>query len=102
MIDMKRSVEKAESALLAPEMQDEYPYGLRIHLGNDELAKLNMAELPAIGVEMTLTAKVRVVEVSQSDSVNGEPHRRVEMQIEQMNLSTNKSAEQAMYPSMLA
>lgn len=105
MIDMKRSVEKASSAMLAPEMQDEYPYGLRISLGNEELAKLGIKELPAIDTEMKLTALVCVVGITQSDSANGEPYRNVELQIEQMALAPAKEEDnataKAMYPSML-
>lgn len=106
MIDMKRSVEKANSAMLAPEMQDEYPYGLRIRLSNEELSKLNMPELPAIDAEFKLTALVCVVEVSQSDSASGEPYRSVELQIEKMSLASaqeeDNATAKAMYPSMLA
>lgn len=106
MIDMKRSVQKEGTAMLAPEVQDEYPYGLRIRLSNEELAKLNMPELPAIDSEFKLTALVCVVEVSQSDSANGEPYRSVELQIEKMSLASaqeeDNATAKAMYPSMLA
>lgn len=111
MIDMKRKVEKEDSTVLAPEMRDEYPYGLRIRLGNDELAKLGMTELPAIDSEMKLTALVCVVEISQSDSASGEPYRSVELQIEQMALapakeetgeSSDDSMAKAMYSTMRA
>lgn len=106
MIDMKRSVEKAESALLAPEMKEEYPYGLRISLGSDELTKLGIKEMPTIDSEMKLTALVCVVGISQSESTNGEPHRHLELQIEQMALAPAKEEDnataKAMYPSMIA
>lgn len=106
MIDMKREVESDRATLMAPEMKEEYPYGLRIRLGSEELAKLNMPELPAIDAEFKLTALVCVVEISQSDSTNGEPYRSVELQIEKMSLLSAKEEDnataKAMYPSMLA
>lgn len=106
MIDMKRSVEKANSVMLAPEMQDEYPYGLRISLSNEELTKLGITELPAVDTEMKLTALVCVVGVGMNESQNGEPHKHVELQIEQMSLASAKEEDnataKAMYPSMLA
>ena len=37
LIDMKSSVEAERSTLMAPEMREEYPYGLRISLNNDAL-----------------------------------------------------------------
>lgn len=109
MIDMKRKVEAEHSTMMAPEMRDEYPYGLRIRLGDEELAKLGMTELPAIDSEFKLTALVCVVEISQSDSANGEPYRSVELQIEQMSLysaeeeageKSDDTMAKAMYKSM--
>lgn len=111
MIDMKNEVEAERSTMMAPEMRDEYPYGLRIRLGNDELAKLGITELPAIDTEMKLTALVCVISVTQTDSTDGEPYRNVEMQIEQMALApaeeeagekSDDTMAKAMYKSMSA
>jgi hypothetical protein len=109
MIDMKNKVEAERSTMVAPEMRDEYPYGLRIRLGNEELAKLGMTEMPTIDTEMKLTALVCVISVSQTDSTDGEPYRNVELQIEQMALapakeeageSSDDTMAKAMYKSM--
>lgn len=100
MIDMKNKVERPDSALVAPEMTEEYPYGLRIRLGNEELTKLGITTLPAVGAEMKLVASVRVISTGQNEYQDGDVNRHVELQIEQMALDTNKSAEKAMYPSM--
>jgi hypothetical protein len=89
-------------ALIAPEIHDEYPYGLRINLRTEELTKLGITALPAVGAEMKLVASVRVISTGQNEYQDGDVNRHVELQIEQMALDTNKSAEQAMYPSMLA
>jgi hypothetical protein len=102
MIDMKNKVERPDSALVAPEMTEEYPYGLRISLRTEELTKLGITTLPAVGVEMKLVASVRVVSTGQNEYQDGDVNRHVELQIEQMELGTGKTAEQALYPSMLA
>ena len=106
MIDMKNTKASAESTLVAQDMVEEYPYGLRIRLGNEELSKLGIKEMPAIDTEMKLTALVCVIGINQSDSANGEPYRSVELQIEKMSLVSAKEEDnataKAMYPSMLA
>lgn len=108
LIDMKRTVESEKSTMLAQETRDEYPWGLRISLDGETMAKLGMTELPKIDAEFKLVALVCAVSVSQSERVDGEPHRSVELQIEQMMLMPAKEEDEgegtakSMYPSMLS
>lgn len=109
MIDMKLTPKpkKGESLLAADVAMDqpEYPYGLQIRLDNDTLKKLGIAELPAIDTEFKLVALVCVTSVSAHESQGSdEPHRSVELQIEQMELKPakeeageNKTAADRMY-----
>lgn len=64
-----------------------YPYGLRIHLDNESLDKLGIKELPSTGAQMKLTALVGVIEVSVMERQEGEPERRMELQIMDMELT---------------
>lgn len=107
LIDMKRTVKSEKSTMLAEETRDEYPWGLRLSLDDETLTKLGMTELPAIDAEFKLVALACVVSVSQSERVDGEPHRSVELQLEQMLLVPGKEEDtegdkaKAMYPSMI-
>lgn len=108
LIDMKSTVKAEGSTLMAPVEREEYPYGLRLTLDNDALAKLGMTELPAIDREFKLMALCCVVAVSQSERADGEPYRSVELQVEQMALvpaeeesgESSDDAASRMYPSM--
>lgn len=85
MINMKRKAEKADM-LASPASSEEYPYGLRLSLGQEELTKLGIEALPAVGTEMRLVAMVKVVSASSSE-YEGEGERRdMSMQITKMQL----------------
>jgi hypothetical protein len=67
----------------------EYPYGLRLHLNEEELKKLGITQLPDVGVEMLISAKVKVCSVNSYSSENGE-HRGMELQIIEMGLGSKE------------
>lgn len=62
----------------------DYPYGLCINLGKDELAKLGIDKLPEVGDEFHIYAVCCVTRVSQSADDKGEDSKGVELQITQM------------------
>jgi hypothetical protein len=67
--------------------QQDYPYGLRICLDEECLAKLGVEKLPELGAEMMITAKVRVTRKSESeDMAEGEVERSLDLQITDMAL----------------
>lgn len=68
----------------------EYPYGLKIHLDNECLKRLALEELPEIGEEMMLVAKVQVTDVHQSERQGEGPYMSVGLQITDMELSEAK------------
>lgn len=109
LIDMKNTVKTKDSSLVSPVENDEYPYGLRLQLSNDELKKLGITELPAIDSEHKLVALVCVVGLNMNETAGeGEPYRSITLQIEQMALAPakeeageSKDAAKTMYPTML-
>ena len=64
--------------------QDGYPWGTRIDLESDTLDKLGIKTLPAVGDELMIEAKVRVISVRESDN-----SRSVELQITDMYLEND-------------
>ena len=71
MIDMKRSeADMASEADAIPADVGQYPYGLCINMDKDELDKLGITELPAIGAEVHLVAVGTVTRISQSTGMD--------------------------------
>jgi hypothetical protein len=70
----------------------EYPTGLRIYLGPEELKKL-MMDIPEVGKELDLVGKVKVVSVSEDDLKGGLESKSVTLQIVDMNLSRDKESD---------
>lgn len=104
MTSMKRSAadkkESQETATIGPGAQEDYPYGLVVRLGDDELEKLGMGTLPAVGEEYMMMATARVRSVSASDREDGGKHRDLELQITDMALARQSSSNAAdtLYP----
>jgi len=59
----------------------DYPYGLCIHMDRDEMDKLGMTDMPKVGTELTLCAKVKVTRVSQSAVEGADEEASIDMQI---------------------
>lgn len=66
---------------------DDFPYGLRIHLDAEILAKLGIKTLPKVGtmVKITAEAQVRSTEVNERD---GKEKKSMSIQIEKMDLTS--------------
>lgn len=81
--DMKVSRDERED-MLVPDIGDmpNYPYGLRLHLDEDELGKLGIS-LPDVGEEFVIVGIGTVTSVSQDQ--NGErTSQHVEVQLEKL------------------
>lgn len=91
MINMQMSAEEAKeyaSCEPTPDNMPRYPYGLRLCLDDDALAKLNMTMPPAVGTTMTISAQVTVVAASSSQRQGGDAESSSEWQITDMEVST--------------
>lgn len=93
MVSMMRTAEdKRGDKMAGPAIEStapDYPYGLCIHLDKDELDKLGIKDLPKIGTEMMIEAKVKVTRISQSaaESADGsDEYTSVDLQITDIGL----------------
>jgi hypothetical protein len=84
MVSMEREVETTGY----PVSISPYPYGLRLNLTQDELAKLGYTELPPAGTELRLEAVGCVVRSSSEDpDADGDiDYLCVEVQITQLGV----------------
>lgn len=93
MISMKLTAAEAKSETMLGGTDDDlpkYPYGLTINLCDDELAKLGITELPAVGTVMQLTALVEVCSISQYENQDG-ADKSMNLQITDMELANGNS-----------
>lgn len=89
MINMKMTKEETREYTSPVEADaPEYPYGLSIDLDDGSLEKLGITDLPKVGDEMTITAKVVVTSTSSYDTQGGDPEKRVCLQITDMEASS--------------
>lgn len=82
MIDMKKDAKEMMRDTMPFGMgsQSEYPYGLSICLGNDELEKLGLDNECEVGDMIHLFALAKVTSLSKNDTGDGEK-TRIELQI---------------------
>lgn len=89
MQNMKMSKAEAKTMLGEPAEADggpEYPYGLRISLSGEELAKLGCTDCK-VGEKMQIMAMAEVVSTSENQDADDEsPRKRVELQITDMGM----------------
>lgn len=91
LVNMKMSSKKDQGTLLSTyDDKPEYPYGLRITLDDESLAKLMFDDLPGVGEKFMFHVHVEVTDVHQSESQDGGPQRSVTFQITDMEFSSPK------------
>ena len=78
---------KAETSLVTEKPQ--YPYSLSLSLGESELKKLGITEMPKLGKKMLIVA-VAEVNASSSDKTKDGERRRMGLQITEMSLEPEK------------
>lgn len=75
-----------------PGLKADYPYGLRICLTHEELAKLGIDDDPEVGDMLHFAAMAEVTSYTKGDGEMG-AHRRVELQIKLISHMENESTE---------
>jgi len=69
---------------------NKYPWGLRIHLREEEIEKLGLTEMPDAGDKILVTAMVSVAEVGQRETKDG-TDRNMQLQITDIALGHAQS-----------
>lgn len=105
LVDMKRSGPDPNSGCncmpCGPDNDDQYPYGLNISLGPQELAKLGIAQLPAVGAE--LKGQFVAVVTATRQSVNEDDDTTLSAQIVMLQVAIEaEPAGAAMVPAQAA
>lgn len=103
MINMKMSKEQAKEysgATVAGGNEPAYPYGLELCLDDEGLKKLGYTEPPAVGTQLTLTAKIVVTSTGVNQQQDGDKEARCSLQITDMELSDGKTGAQKLYQGM--
>lgn len=91
MISMKQEAEREEMPGEIEYEEPMYPYGLCLHLGQEQLEKLGITALPTVGTEMMLHAKVFVKGTSAYETQGGKD-MSIDLQITDMELGASENA----------
>ena len=103
LVDMKQSKEEAAEVALPAGSDAEYPYGLRIHLTDEDLVKLGLTAMPPVGTPMSINAVAEVCSTSSYSDAEGEAENSLKLQIIAMEVvsgeaqQNNDSAAKALY-----
>ena len=103
MASMKRTPNDKRKDMGGPATVDamvpDFPWGLVLHLGADELNKLGIKEMPEAGCCMMLMATVQVTKVQVTAAAgmkpSEDPERSVNLQITDMMLGEMPDSEEA-------
>lgn len=86
MVDMKSKPHREEMAGAIEADEPQYPYGLCLHLGNDEIEKLQLTQAPDVGTEVMIMAKAFVKSTSAYETQQDGMSRSVDLQITELEL----------------
>lgn len=92
LVDLKMSKKDMAEEASPTASQNPYPWGTQLTLDRDELEKLGITKLPAVGDECHIRAVGEITSVSENDSGNGKD-RSVRIQIQMMDLRQEEGVE---------
>lgn len=87
MVDMKRSPNAKSTEMATDYEEPQYPYGLCLTLGKDELEKLGMTTLPDVGAKMNVMAMGYVKSTSAYETQDDGKSMSVEIQLTDLEIS---------------
>ena len=100
MVDMKRTPAEAQAQQIETATPPEYPYGLCISFGNEEMEKLGLDDDVQVGDMLHMHCMAKVTSVSSHDHETSGKHCRIELQITHIQAedeeAENKEAEEKM------
>lgn len=100
LIDMKQSPSEKKAEEVGMDERPDYPYGLSLHLGKEQLEKLGIEGLPETGTPMLVMARVFVEQAGEHTTNGEQTERHITLQITEMSLSpeaTKVSAAEKMF-----
>lgn len=87
LVDLKRTKQEREKhSKPEPFRGDDYPYGLSVTLGHDELEKLGMKTLPKAGTKIKLHAHAHVKSTEDRTEDGGKRRRSMTLELRHMAL----------------
>lgn len=91
MISLKLAKSKKNTSpeVAIDSSREDYPWGTRIDLNKETLDKLGIKTLPAVGSELVIECKVKVIAVRESASER-DTSRSIELQITDMDLELDE------------
>lgn len=104
MVNMQKTPEEKREQIqkyspTSVAIQPDYPYGLCIHLCNDELSKLNLdPKNLTVGDILEFTAKAKIITVHESASLMGDSCCNVDIQITDMSPLEEETSEEESDP----
>lgn len=75
-----------DTAAASLSSHEDYPYGTRLDLGHEELTKLGLTGVPAVGKKFALQGHAHVHSSSQREDGDGTSSRNISLQITHMKL----------------
>lgn len=102
MISMELPDGQGKASEMPEEMESpRYPWGLQLHLENEQLKALGIESLPKVGESLTIVAKVKVTRCGEEEMEGEEVRRNMALQVTEMGLETGQMTDRfnARYPN---
>lgn len=99
MIDLKltKKDKKEREKEMQPKVSEgpDYPYGSRLLFENDSIEKIKALQGVEVGTIVKISAVGKVIEISVEDREGSDKRRRVEIQIQEIDVKNSEDAKSA-------